>query len=149
MKFFYISIPAFFAVFAADRLTKYVAISQEISWWPTSWFGFELVFNKGVAWSFLQDKWEVILLLVAAALIFLVGHMVQQIQLKRLLLAEFCILAGALSNLFDRFVYGGVVDFIAVTIFGWQFPIFNIADIAICCGGAWILYQEFVYEQHS
>lgn len=149
MKFITRSIPLFLAVFVLDRISKYWAVTQEISWWPTSWFGCELVFNKGIAWSFLHDKWELIVLLVATALMFLVGYMVQQIQLKRLMLAEICILAGAVSNVLDRFLYGGVVDFIAVTIFGWQFPIFNIADIAICCGGAWILYQEYMYEKNS
>ncbi len=137
----------FLSVFGIDRCTKYLVVSQEVSWWPCQWFGFELVFNKGVAWSFLQDKWELILLLTAASFIFLVGYIIQNFQVRQLMVAESCILAGALSNLLDRFLYGGVVDFIAIHFFGWPFPVFNIADIAICLGGLWILYKGLCNEQ--
>ena len=44
------------------------------------------------------------------------------------------IVGGALGNLFDRVIYGYVIDFIDIYIFGYDYPIFNIADIAIVFG---------------
>lgn len=44
------------------------------------------------------------------------------------------IIGGALGNLFDRILYGTVVDFIDVYIASWHWPTFNVADMAICIG---------------
>ncbi|MCG3176367.1 MAG: Lipoprotein signal peptidase [Candidatus Omnitrophica bacterium] len=45
------------------------------------------------------------------------------------------VLAGALGNLYDRLAYGHVVDMIDLRV--W--PVFNIADMSICCGVALVL----------
>jgi signal peptidase II len=59
--------------------------------------------------------------------------------------AELLIITGALSNFFDRFWYGGVIDFIHVHCGSWSFPVFNGADISIVCGVALLLW-EFIHE---
>ena len=53
------------------------------------------------------------------------------------------ILGGAVGNLIDRFWYGYVVDFIQVYWGNSYFPSFNIADAAISCGAAVMLYLTF------
>ncbi|GEM_PF-764183 len=56
--------------------------------------------------------------------------------LKKYYLALILILAGALSNLIDRFIYGCVFDFIDIHFL--NYPLFNFADIFIVTGGIWL-----------
>ncbi len=49
------------------------------------------------------------------------------------------LMAGALGNLIDRVVRGFVVDFIHVT----YWPVFNVADVAICVGVAMLLWAGY------
>ncbi len=53
------------------------------------------------------------------------------------------VLAGGLSNMLDRYLVGGVIDFIAISFGTFDWPIFNGADVAIFCG---ILYLAMYNE---
>jgi signal peptidase II len=44
------------------------------------------------------------------------------------------VLGGAIGNFIDRIIYRGVIDFISVKIFGYDYPIFNLADSFIVIG---------------
>ena len=44
------------------------------------------------------------------------------------------LIGGIFGNLIDRLFYGYVIDFLSFDIFGYKFPVFNIADIFICLG---------------
>jgi signal peptidase II len=57
------------------------------------------------------------------------------------------VLGGAIGNLIDRILYGYVVDFILFYYHEWSYPAFNIADSAITCGVALILFDGVVLER--
>ena len=54
------------------------------------------------------------------------------------------IAGGGLGNLYDRLVYGYVIDFIEFSFI--RFPVFNPADIFICVGAALMLLDTIVSE---
>ena len=49
------------------------------------------------------------------------------------------IIGGTLGNLFDRIYHNYVIDFISLNIFGYNFPVFNFADILITCGAIFLI----------
>lgn len=52
-----------------------------------------------------------------------------------------CLLGGALGNGIDRFLTGEVVDFLDFRLI--QFPVFNVADVAINIGIACLLWSAW------
>ena len=58
-------------------------------------------------------------------------------------LAEVAVIAGASSNIIDRFWYGGVVDFILLEYEQWSWPLFNVADIVIVGGIIVMVFNSF------
>lgn len=90
--------------------------------------------NTGAAWSILENNTFLIVIITLVILFGLVYYVVKHNLDKYEVLGYGIILGGALGNLFDRLLYGYVVDFIDIIIFGYDYPVFNIADIAIVVG---------------
>lgn len=103
----------------------------------------ELFYNRGVAFSmlaFLGDnlKWVQLVLIVGIiAYVFYEGY------LKQYAFAIGLIVGGAIGNLYDRFIHEGVVDYVAWHC-GFDFAIFNYADVMIDLGVAIILLMTFL-----
>ena len=53
------------------------------------------------------------------------------------------IAAGAIGNFIDRMTMGYVQDFFLFYLFGWPFPVFNVADICITCGFVLLICTMF------
>ena len=91
--------------------------------------------NTGAAWSILDNNtWivTVISLLIIIGIIYYVYR--NRVSKKILKIGYGLILGGAVGNFIDRIVYGYVIDFIDIDIFGWNYPIFNLADMFIVVG---------------
>ena len=59
------------------------------------------------------------------------------------------ILGGALGNLYDRIRFHHVVDFLAVTIYHYHWPDFNVADSSIVIGACLCCSKSFAPSQQS
>lgn len=97
-----------------------------------------LVFNKGVAFSmfaFLKEwlKW--------IQLVMITGVVLYTLYLQKVIYSvPVGILVGAgLSNIYDRFIHGGVVDMVYWHC-GFDFAVFNFADVMIDLAVAWLLW---------
>ena len=53
------------------------------------------------------------------------------------------IIGGALANMVDRLYHGFVVDFLDFYWRDWHYPVFNVADIAICIGAGLLAIDAF------
>lgn len=92
--------------------------------------------NSGAAWGIFQGK-MMFFYLITLAVIAVVLIWLSRLDLKKdrlLVIALALILGGAIGNFIDRVLYQHVIDFIDTYIFGYDFPIFNIADSALCIG---------------
>ena len=113
----------------------------------SSVFNLVLVHNAGAAFSFLSDAGGMQRWLFSAIAIIASGWIVwllrQHAQQKLFCFALALILGGALGNLIDRIAYGYVVDFLDFYWDTYHFPAFNVADSAITCGAALLLWESF------
>lgn len=89
--------------------------------------------NTGAAFSILSGKVDFLILITAVALVvLLLLILMKKIDTK---FEEFCyllIFSGGVGNLIDRVLQGKVVDYLEFLFI--DFPIFNFADILVCCG---------------
>lgn len=96
--------------------------------------------NTGIAFSLLSGNNKVLLWINIFVIILLVLVLVfSRLKKGPVFIAYSVILGGALSNLWDRFFYNGVIDYIDFKI--W--PVFNIADTAITTGALLLVYSTF------
>lgn len=129
-----------------DQLSK-LWVSQAMDPVGTTWplwsgvFHFTYVLNTGAAFSAFRGgagwlKW--LSLAVSVGLIIFAG----KVPLRKLeQLGYGCILAGAVGNGIDRFLFGHVIDFLDFRLI--NFPIFNLADVSINIGIAALLWASF------
>ncbi len=98
----------------------------------------ELHYNRGVAFSmfaFLGDNLKWVQLLLIVGIIF---YILYEGYVKKYAFPLGLIIGGALGNLYDRFIHEGVVDYVAWHC-GFNFAVFNYADVMIDLGVATIL----------
>ena len=119
----------------------------------TSFFNLVLTYNRGAAFSFLAGAsgWQTHFLTVIAvvASIFIVYLLARHGTQKLFSLALALILGGAVGNLIDRLAYGHVIDFLDFHWRGWHWPAFNVADSAIVCGAALLIFDELLRVRRS
>ena len=101
-----------------------------------------LHYNKGVAFSMFASlgetlKWiQLVLIMGILYMIFKEGY------IKLYAFPMGLLIGGALGNLYDRFVYEGVVDYVAWHC-GFNYAVFNFADIAIDIAVVWVLITMY------
>ncbi|WP_219704252.1 signal peptidase II [Marinomonas lutimaris] len=145
-------------LFVLDWVTKQAVVSnlfygQEIAVFP--FFDLTLRYNTGAAFSFLAQAggWQrwFFSFIALAVVVGISWRLVKIAETNRLeSLALTFVLGGAIGNLYDRLVYGHVVDFLQ---FHWQqswyFPAFNLADSAITIGVILMLLESFVSKKQE
>ena len=91
--------------------------------------------NTGAAFSILEDN-TLLLTIISVVIIVLLDRSIKKeshfTKLEEISLG--LIMGGIFGNLIDRIIHHAVIDYLAFKIFGYNFPVFNLADTAIVIG---------------
>lgn len=116
----------------------------------TPFFNLRLGYNPGISFGIFPAESE-------AARTILVGFtllmalVISWLGLRSRIGSEragFALIAGgALGNVVDRASDGFVTDFLDFHAFGWHWPTFNLADVAITCGVGMLVFANFLISR--
>ena len=95
-------------------------------------FNITYVRNTGAAFSILEDSRIFFIVITFIALIVIYLFLLKDKVLNKYQTFLYSMLIGGIvGNLVDRIIYGYVIDYLSFNIFGYSFPVFNIADCFI------------------
>lgn len=131
-----------------DQIIKIVINSQMILNTSitiiSNFFHITYVHNYGAAWSIFNGQRIFLVLIAVVTLISLYIFFLKDKDINKYEQISYgLIIGGILGNLLDRIIYGYVIDYLDFNIFGYNFPIFNIADILITVG-AFLMIIEII-----
>ena len=141
-------------IFFLDRVSKIYIINlaeleNSLEIYINSYLNLYLIWNKGIAFglfSFDESSiYNFVTILILVILLIILILIFKSETYKSYFYA--IILGGALGNLFDRFYYSAVPDFIDLHINNFHWFIFNIADIFITLGVICLIYVEVFLDK--
>jgi len=138
-------------VVGLDQWTKHLAVAGLAMYDPVPvmpYFNLMLAHNTGAAFSFLAgaggwQRWFFVALTLVISVVLLVWLYRLNRTQKLLPMALALVLGGAIGNVYDRLLYGYVIDFIDWYAGSYHWPAFNIADAAICIGAGLLILDSF------
>jgi signal peptidase II len=137
-------------IIALDQLTKLYFYSTDAQYTLTSFLSLQVHMNRGISWGMFHSEHTAFFFFITFVITCFIGgflyHTYQRYGEGHAIVAECAVLGGAISNVIDRFVHAGVIDFIVVSWKGWTFPVFNVADVAIVVGIFFIMLEGLRHE---
>ncbi|MBR2826873.1 MAG: signal peptidase II [Erysipelotrichaceae bacterium] len=135
-----------------DQLTKFVVESKMALYESieiiSGFFHITYTRNTGAAWSILEGKgtlFAIMALIVSCGIIYYLIKNRNASKLERTAMILIC--GGALGNMIDRVVHGYVVDFLNFYIFGYDYPVFNIADSFLVIGVGMLVIETIFSKE--
>lgn len=147
---------------AAKAAIATAVLDQSSKWWLIGIYGirekkhvevlpfFDLVYtlNTGISYSLLDGKsytWQLTLTAFAVVASCAMWVWIARGKVNRLIaLSLALIIGGAIGNAIDRVLLGGVADFFLLHAYGYNWYVFNVADVAIVAGVVGLLYDAFL-----
>lgn len=134
-------------IIIVDQLTKFAAVKYLKGQKPIllikNLLSFHYTENAGAAFGILQQKRILFIIITTIFLIGITVYLVKHYNELSLIskVGAAILLGGAIGNYIDRVRFGYVVDFISIRLTRtYDFPVFNVADMAIVLGTIVIVY---------
>lgn len=108
----------------------------------------ELHYNRGVAFSMFAFMGPYLKWIQALFIVGILYYVLKEGYLRRYAFPVGLLIGGALGNVYDRFVHGAVVDYVAWHC-GFNFAVFNFADVAIDLAVAWIIVMVYFFPEKT
>lgn len=99
--------------------------------------------NTGAAWGIFPNSSQTLFYIRLAIISVLLIYTLFFNQNSRSQIPFTLIITGAVGNVLDTLFYGHVIDFLFVQLWGYDFPVFNVADSFIFIGVAWLCIINF------
>lgn len=158
-KYGFLYLITFIIVLGGDLVTKLV-VNESMQLGQScqvikNFFYFTYIHNTGAAWGMLSGRFFLFYAISIIAGIMLIYYFIKSDKSQVLLrFGIVLIFSGMLGNLYDRVVFHYVRDFLDFFVFGYDFPIFNIADMGVVIGVLLIIldlgigeYKQWKYNQ--
>jgi len=142
--------------FALDRFSKIHILNilnneGQVNFYVNQYLNIYLVWNTGIGFGLFSSEnkffynFFTFIIIIINFLILYFAFIETKIKSFFLMI----ILGGSLGNLFDRFYYKAVPDFIDLNYAGYHWFIFNVADIFITIGIICLIFFEFIFYKNN
>ena len=134
-----------------DQITKILVVSNlEVNTgfnMIDNFFSILYVRNTGAAWGAFSNGTMILAILSMIFLYFAIKFIYEAKNISKLSIISYgMLLGGIVGNLIDRLLRNFVVDFLSFNIFGYSFPVFNIADCFIVISIILIVVESLMKE---
>ena len=112
-----------------------------------NFFSLTYVLNDGAAFSLFASRTYLLILIALICLFFIIYELKNNLDDRILSIGYSLALAGLLGNFLDRLIDGYIIDYLSFKILGYNYPIFNFADILIVVGIVFVIIKEILKER--
>jgi signal peptidase II len=141
-------------IFFLDRFSKIYVLSltkidNSVDIFVTKYINIYLIWNEGIAYGLLSfDQSNIYNIITSVVVIISLVVVVLIIKTNDIRFYFYSLVfGGAVGNLFDRFYYSAVPDFIDLHINNYHWFIFNVADIFITIGVICLILVELIFDK--
>lgn len=134
--------------YLTDKFVPYGVNLSVISF--KNFFNITNVYNTGAAFSILQGKNLLFIIMITIFLLVLGCWLYKnRDKISTLQKYAFClIISGGLGNLLDRIFRGAVIDFLDFGINNLRWPSFNVAD-SIICAAVFLIILDILFNKNK
>ena len=160
LKKYYLCFIIIITSFSLDLLTKYIAtlkLTEKVGEETITksvevienFFYFTYTRNTGGAWSMFSGNLAFFIIITIIAIGFFVYFLTDfDIKKRPLYSVGFALIfGGTLGNFYERIVNKYVTDFFDFIIFGYDYPIFNVADVCLVVGMIMLIVQLLFFSK--
>ena len=160
LKKYYLCFIIIITSFSLDLLTKYIAtlkLTEKVGEETITksvevienFFYFTYTRNTGGAWSMFSGNITFFIIITIIAIGFFVYFLTDfDIKKRPLYSVGFALIfGGTLGNFYERIVNKYVTDFFDFIIFGYDYPIFNVADVCLVVGMIMLIVQLLFFSK--